>query len=80
MKMENDVWSDSLIQQTRSMLSSLPFTVDGYIALKNRNGSFGRAHLNDLARGKHHLEDRATGQIYCYMSIEALIAHGWVID
>ncbi|QOT76584.1 hypothetical protein [Cupriavidus basilensis] len=78
--MRSDGWSETLIQQTRSMLQTLPLTADGYVALKNSDGRFGRVSLNDLVAGEYAVEDRSTGELRRYASVDELIADGWVID
>ncbi|MCY0854063.1 hypothetical protein [Cupriavidus sp. D39] len=78
--MSGNGWSDTLVQQTRSTLQTLPLTPDGYVALKHIDGAFGRISLSDLVVGRFTVEDRADGERREYASIDALIAAGWVID
>jgi hypothetical protein len=73
-------WSENLRQQTLQALADCPITYDGFLHLKNIDGSFGKIAITDVLSGNLfvHWKELATEQIYA--SIDDLIAAGWVID
>jgi hypothetical protein len=51
-------WSDSLKKNTKNALLECSDAPDGFMHMKNINGSFGRISLEDLVRGKLLIHDK----------------------
>jgi hypothetical protein len=77
----NNTWSDSLKETTRKALQDCwPFSEEGYLHMKNCNGSFGTMSSEDLLAGKLLIRDKKTGAEYLYTTIDELIAGDCVVD
>lgn len=78
-KMSN-AWSDSLIDETRSVLD-LDFAPFGdFVHMKNLNGSCGQITLKDLLERKLIIQDKETTAKYIYGTADELIVAGWAVD
>jgi hypothetical protein len=80
LELDMSTWSDSLKKKTKDALLECSGAPDGFIHMKNINGSFGRISLEDLVRGKLLIHDKKTKAEYFYKAIEELVAAGWAID
>ncbi|MFB9123562.1 hypothetical protein E2553_16055 [Paraburkholderia dipogonis] len=76
----NNPWSETLIEQTRGALQSLPVTLDGNLHLKNADDRFGHIGLRDLMTGTLTVTDKRSGETHLYGSVDDLIAAGWAVD
>ncbi|MFL9897922.1 hypothetical protein PQR71_07080 [Paraburkholderia fungorum] len=76
----SNVWSETLIEQTRDALRSPPMTLDGNLHLKNVDDRFGQIGLSDLMAETLKLTDTKSGETHLYGSADELIEAGWAID
>jgi hypothetical protein len=77
----NNSWSDSLKDATRKALQDCwPLSEEGYLHIKNCNGSFGTMRSVDLLAEKWLIKDKKTGAEYILTTIDELIVSGWAID
>ncbi|MCK9539489.1 hypothetical protein [Dokdonella sp.] len=73
-------WSDSLREQTRAALESLPLTPDGRVHMKHRSEGYGWFEVSDLLAGRLVLRCKGRDTTLGFASIDAIIAAGWAID
>lgn len=73
-------WSDRLIEETRAALGSWVVTPRGDLHMKNLNGSYGKALLDDLVADKLLIKDKKSEAEYFYASADELITAGWAFD
>lgn len=76
----SNTWSDRLIEETRNALNECFFAPDGFLHMKNINGSYGRIHRDNLIIKKWLIQDKKTDGEYFYDTIDELIAADWAID
>lgn len=73
-------WSEQLIAQTRDILDLGFVPADGFVHMKNCNGSFGTISLQHWLAKKYVIVDQLTGAEFDYATVDELIAAGWAVD
>ncbi len=73
-------WSESLQQQTREAIRSLPMTMDNRLHFKHSNGVFGYIELADLAADKLLMRYMEDDGLRLYATVDELLGDGWVVD
>lgn len=73
-------WSNNLQEQTRKALNDDFVGPDGFLHMKNINGSYGKINLENLLAGKLLIQDKLKEAEYIYSTSDEIITDGWVID
>ncbi len=73
-------WSDNLLEETRTALDGGFVGIDGFLHMKNINGSFGKIILENVFSRKFLIQDKETHAEKLYNTTDELIDDGWAID
>lgn len=76
----SNLWSNSLLEETRNALHDGFVGADGFLHMKNINGNYGKIRLAGVMNAKLLIQDKNSDAEYSYSTVDELVADGWAID
>lgn len=81
MRIEPNIWSEILQQQTRDAISEVRVSPhDGNLHFKSHDNRYSFMTVQDLLLGKLSLTDKDNGRVSEFANTDELLNAGWAMD